>query len=74
MPEITHQLWSRTLTENLRVSHRLLARKLEAQTDIFESAYWANFVPHHIPDDAAYSKLLGKQVDKVIAERRETKE
>src|SRR5210317_824077 len=73
-PEITHQLWRRTLTENIRVSHGLLARSLDAHEDIFESAYWANFVPHHIPDDAAYSKKLGKQVDKVIDERREIKD
>ena len=73
-PEITHQLWRRTLIENIRVSHRLLARSLEAHPDIFESAYWANIVPHHIPDDAAYSKLLSQQVDKVIAERGEIKD
>jgi hypothetical protein len=70
-PEITHQLWRRTLTENIRVSHSLLARSLDAHPEVFESAYWANFVPHHIPDDAAYSRKLGLQVDKVIAERRE---
>ena len=32
--EITHQLWRRTLTENIRVSHRLLARSLDAHPDI----------------------------------------
>ena len=73
-PEITHDLWRRTLIENIRVSHKLLAQSLDAHKDIFESAYWANFVPHHIPDDAAYSKKLGQQVDKVIAERREIKD
>jgi hypothetical protein len=73
-PEITHELWRRTLTENIRVSHRQLARSLDAHPEIFESAYWANFIPHHIPDDAAYSRLLRKQVDKVIAERRETRD
>jgi hypothetical protein len=73
-PETTHELWRRTLTENIRVSHRLLARSLEAHPDIFESAYWANTVPHHIPDDSAYCKLLSKQVDKVIAERRAIKD
>jgi hypothetical protein len=73
-PEITHQLWRRTLTENIRVSHRLLARSLDAHPEIFESAYWANFVPHHIPDDSAYSKKLSIQVDKVIDERRDIKD
>jgi hypothetical protein len=69
-PETTHELWRRAVTENIRVGNELLARSLEAHPDIFESAYWANFVPHHIPDDAAYSRKLEQQVDKVIAERR----
>jgi hypothetical protein len=73
-PETTHQLWRRTLTENIRVSHRLLARSLDAHPEIFESAYWANFVPHHIPDDSTYSKKLSLQVDKVIEERRDIKD
>jgi len=73
-PEITHDLWRRTLIENIRVSHKLLAQSLDVHKDIFESAYWANFVPHHIPDDAAYSKKLRRQVDGVIAERREIKD
>jgi hypothetical protein len=70
-PETTHELWRRTLTENIRVSNAELARSLDAHPQVFESAYWANFVPHHIPDDAVYSKKLSKQVDKVITERRE---
>jgi hypothetical protein len=69
-PEITHRLWRRALIENIRVSNEMLARSLEAHLNIFESAYWANFIPHHIPDDAGYSRKLGQQVDKVIAERR----
>jgi len=73
-PEITHELWRRTLTENIRVSHRQLARELDSHPEVFETAYWANIIPHHIPDDAAYSKKLGKQVDKVIAERRRIKD
>jgi hypothetical protein len=73
-PEVTHELWRRTLTENIRVSHRQLARELDSHPEMFETAYWANIIPHHIPDDAAYSKKLGKQVDKVIAERRRIKD
>jgi hypothetical protein len=73
-PEITHDLWRSTLIENIRVSHKLLAQSLDVHKDIFESAYWANFVPHHIPDDAAYSKKLRLQVDKVMAERRQIKD
>ena len=73
-PDFTHHLWCKTLTENIRVSHRQLARSLDAHAEVFESAYWANVIPHHIPDDAGYSKKLQLQVDKVIDERREIKD
>ena len=73
-PDFTHHLWRKTLTENIRVSHRQLARSLETHAEVFESAYWANVVPHHIPDDVGYSKKLQLQVDKVIDERREIKD
>jgi len=70
----THALWRKALTENIRVSHRRLAKDLDAQADVFESAYWADVIPHHIPDDAAYCLKLRAQVDKVIAERREIRD
>ena len=73
-PDFTHHLWRRTLIENIRVSNRQLARNLDADAEVFESAYWANVVPHHIPDDASYYKKLQRQVDKVIDERREIKD
>ena len=66
----THQLWRQVLTENIRVSHRRLARKLDTHPEVFESAYWADVVPHHIPDDKGYIKKLQVQVGKVIDERR----
>jgi hypothetical protein len=72
--EITHQLWRKTLIENIRVKHAQLARELDANPDVFESAYWADVIPHHIPDDAAYTRKLERQVDKVIEERREIKD
>ncbi|MCP4874435.1 MAG: hypothetical protein GY896_03030, partial [Gammaproteobacteria bacterium] len=72
--DITHELWRRTLTENIRVSQGRLAASLDAQPDVFESAYWADVVPHHIPDDAGYIRKLQVQVDKVITERREIKD
>jgi len=72
--DITHRLWRKTLIENIRVSHAPLARQLEADPNIFESAYWADSVPHHVPDDAAYTRKLERQVDKVIEERREIKD
>lgn len=71
--DITHQLWRKTLTENIRVSHAQLARQLDADADVFESAYWADVIPHHVPDDAAYTRKLQRQVEKVIDERREIK-
>ena len=71
---ITHHLWKKTLTENIRVSHPELAQLLDQNPDVFESAYWADSIPHHIPDDAGYSRKLEKQVDKVIRERRRTQD
>ncbi len=73
-PDFTHQLWRKSLIENIRVSNRQLARNLDADAEVFESAYWANVVPHHIPDDSSYYKKLQLQVDKVIDERREIKD
>jgi len=72
--DVTHELWRKTLIENIRVGHRQLAKNLDANPQVFETAYWADAVPHHIPDDAAYCKKLAVQVDKVIAERREIKD
>ncbi|UCH40878.1 MAG: hypothetical protein JSU67_04090, partial [Gammaproteobacteria bacterium] len=73
-PEVTHELWSKTLLENIRVGHRGLARRLDANPQVFTMAYWADAVPHHVPDDAAYCRKLQAQVDKIIAERREIKD
>jgi hypothetical protein len=72
--EVMHQLWRSALSENIRVNHRLLARSLDAHPEVFESVYWADVVPHHIPDDAAYCKKLKARVDKVIDERREIRD
>ena len=72
--DVTHELWRKTLIENIRVGQRQLAKSLDANPQVFETAYWADAVPHHIPDDAAYCKKLAVQVDKVIAERREIKD
>ena len=68
--DVTHDLWRRALTENIRVGNKQLAAGLDRRDDLFESAYWADAVPHHVPDDRAYCKKLRVQVDKVIAERR----
>jgi len=68
--DVTHALWCKTLIENIRVSHRGLAQHLDTNPQLFESAYWADAVPHHIPDDAGYCRKLAIQVDKVIDERR----
>ena len=73
-PDVTHELWRNCLVENIRVGHRGLARDLEANPQVFESAYWANVVPHHIPDDAAYVRKLRERIDRVIDERRAIKD
>ena len=71
---ILHQLWCDTLIENIRVAHPVLAKTLSKHSDVFESAYWANSVPHHIPDDNAYCNKLKLQVQKVIDERKKIKD
>lgn len=68
--DVTHELWRRALIENIRVGCGRLARQLDREPRVFESAYWADSTPHHIPDDNAYCKKLRQQVDKVINERR----
>ena len=72
--ETTHRLWRDTLIENIRVGHRQLARRLQDSPGVFVSAYWADVVPHHIPDDAAYCRKLERQVERVIVERRSIKD
>ena len=71
---ITHELWRYTLTENIRVNQKQLASNLDANPQVFESAYWADFVPHHIPDDPSYYKKLRLQVEKVVDERKAVKD
>ena len=71
---VLHKLWQETLIENIRVDNPQLAKELDKQSGVFESAYWANVVPHHIPDDAAYCNKLRTQVSKVIDERKKTKD
>ena len=72
--DVTRDLWRKTLLENIRVSHRGLAKRLEACPAVFEMAYWADAVPHHVPDDSAYCRKLHRQVDKVISERRQARD
>ena len=69
-----HRLWTKCLIENIRIDNKPLALELEANPQIFVSAYWANATPHHIEDDKPYVTKLIKQVDKVIDERRKIKD
>lgn len=71
---VTYDLWRKTLVENIRVAHRGLAKQLDNNPAVFEMVYWADAVPHHVPDDAAYYRKLRRQVDRVIAERRQAKD
>jgi phage gp36-like protein len=68
-----HSLWTQCVIENIRMEDKSIARALELQPNVFESAYWANATPHHIEDDANYIKKLQLQVEKVIAERQKIK-
>ena len=67
----THELWRDTLIENIRVDNPDLASELSSLPIIFNSAYWADCIPHHIPDDKPYCRNLKKQVQNVIVERKE---
>lgn len=71
--EDVHSLWKGCIIENIRVDDNQLADQLEAQPEVFVSAYWANATPHHIEDDADYVGRLRVQVDKVIEEKRKVK-
>ena len=68
-----HRLWKKAFIENIRVDSITLANQLEANPDIFKSAYWANAIPDHIEDTAEYVTELNKAVNKVIAIRRKLK-
>ena len=72
--EKLHDLWTKCLIENIRTANKSLANEMESSHDLFESAYWADATPHHIPDDASYVKKLIPQVDKVIEERKQLKD
>lgn len=68
--DVSHDLWRHALTENIRVVNPPLAAELDHLPDVFESAYWADVIPHHIPDTADYCRKLRVQVERVIDERR----
>lgn len=68
-----HRLWKKAFIENIRIDSITLANELEANPDIFQSAYWANSIPDHIEDTAEYVTGLNKDVNKVIRIRRRLK-
>jgi hypothetical protein len=65
-----HRLWKKAFIENIRINSKTLANDLEANPDIFKSAYWANAIPDHIEDTTDYVTGLNKAVNKVIGLRR----
>ncbi len=64
-------LWRQTLIANVAVDSKSLASDMEADTQLFRSAYWADAVPDHIEDTPAYVTALHKAVDRLIERRRE---
>ena len=68
-----HRLWMKAFIENIRIDSKTIANELEANPDIFKSAYWANAVPDHIEDTSEYVTELSKAVNKVIGIRRKLK-
>lgn len=71
--EVVHDLWKKCVIENIKVDSPELAKELSDIDSLFKSAYWADAVPHHIPDDNLYVKKLKVQVDGVIKERKRIK-
>ena len=68
------ELNRRCLIENVRLVDSEVADALAGSPGVFRSAYWADAVPHHIPDDAVYCRGLSVQVDEVIQERRDRRD
>ncbi len=62
--------WRRALIASVRVDSKALALRLEKAQDLFRFAYWANAVPDHIEDSAAYVNRLKETVGRVITCRR----
>ncbi|MEE8576355.1 MAG: hypothetical protein V3T31_03790 [candidate division Zixibacteria bacterium] len=71
--DVCDELWRKCVIENIRVDNPAMADQMEADTDLFKSAYWANATPHHLEDDQQYVAGLRVQVDKVIADRKRLK-
>jgi hypothetical protein len=72
--EVWLDLCRSCLIENIRVNDPNLAQAVEANPEVIQSAYWADAVPHHIPDDEEYCGKLRDAVDAVIAERKRIKD
>jgi hypothetical protein len=68
-----HRLWKKAFIDNIRIDSKSIANELEANPDIFKSAYWANAIPDHIEDTEDYVDGLNKAVNKVIGVRRREK-
>jgi hypothetical protein len=63
-----------SVIENIRASDSELAAALQGEPLVIQSAYWADAIPHHIPDDDEYCVKLRESVNSLIAERREAKD
>jgi hypothetical protein len=68
-----HRLWKKAFIENIRIDSKSIANELEANPNIFKSAYWANAIPDHIEDTDDYVAGLKKSVTKVIGVRKKEK-
>lgn len=71
--DVLHNLWKKTFIANIRIDSKSIANELEANPNIFQSAYWANAIPDHIEDTNEYVNDLKKAVTKVIGVRRREK-
>jgi len=71
--EKLHELWARAFIENLSIDRSEIGDYLRQHPEAMVSAYWANCIPDHIEDSAAYVRAVSKRVDAVIEARKSEK-
>lgn len=70
--ERLHELWRKTLLAGVRCDRPALAATMEADGELFRSAYWANAVPDHLEEPTVYVHRLSRAVDATIATRKKS--
>ena len=61
--------WRKSLIGSIAINNRDLSEQLEKSDNVIDLVYWANEIPHHIPDDEQYCEQLNEQITKLLDER-----